>query len=118
MAGMIQPLGTILLTGVLLTIALGWLVAFWGALPRTSGTSPLAALYCLMCASTNAVAAVLTWRRSRLAAPAFVAAITLLLFPARYLVPGGEVFAPSFVVLAAIGLTGVLYLRRTALSRR
>ena len=111
MAGM-QPLGTILLTGVLLTIALGWLVVFWGALPRTSGTSPLAALFCLFCASTNVLTAVLTWRRSRLAAHAFVAAVALLLFPARFLVPGGQVFVPSFVVLAVIGLAGFLYLRR------
>jgi hypothetical protein len=60
--------------------------------------------------------AVLTWRRSWFAGYAFVAAIALFLFPARYLVPGGQAFAPSLVVLACVGLMGFLYLRKSQLA--
>jgi hypothetical protein len=106
-----RRLGTILLAGALLAAGLAWLVAFWGAWPRTSNTSPLMALFAGLCACTYIASAVLTWRRSPLAAPAFLAAIGLLLFPARYLVPGGGIFGPSWVVVILVGLIGYWYLR-------
>ena len=43
------------------------------------------ALFSLTWGCTWVVTAVLTWRRSRFAAPVFVAAIGLLLFPARFM---------------------------------
>jgi hypothetical protein len=107
-----RRLGTILLAGALFAAGLAWLVASLGAWPRTSNTSPLAALFAGLCACTCIVAAVLTWRRSRFAAPAFIAAIGLLLFPARFLVPGGQIFLPASVILIVIASIGYWYLRR------
>jgi hypothetical protein len=106
------PFGTILIAAVLLAAGLAGLVTFWGAWPRTPNTSPLAALFALVCGCTYVGAAALTWRRSRFAAPAFLAAIGLLLFPARFVVPAGEIFAPSFVVIMLVGFIGYRYLRR------
>jgi hypothetical protein len=85
-----RPLGIILLAGALLVAGLVGIAAFWGVLPRTSNTSPLAALFLLMWSCTYFVTATLTWRRSRLAPPSFLAAIGLLLFPASFISPGGQ----------------------------
>ena len=112
MGDMVRPVGTILLSGAFLATGLLGLVASWGALPRTSNTSPLASILALLFASTCLLTAALTWRRSRFAAYSFAAAIGLLLLPARYLVPGGQVFVPSLVVLAVVGVIGFQYLRR------
>jgi hypothetical protein len=106
--------GTTLLAGVLLVLGLAGVGASWPAWPRTSTTSPLMALVVLTCGCVYIVAGALTWRRSRFAAPAFVAAIGLLLFPARFIVPSGELLAPSFVVLTLIAFVGHRYLRRTS----
>jgi hypothetical protein len=57
------------------------------------------------------VTATLTWRRSRLAPLSFVAAIGLLLLPARFLVPDGDLVVPAVVVLTLVALLGVRYLR-------
>lgn len=106
-----RPFGTLLLAGTLLAAGLAGIVTFWAAWPRTSGISPLAALFALMWSFTYVVTAVLTWRRSRFAAPAFLAAIGLLLFPARFIVPGGQLFLPSVVVIILVAFLGYRYLR-------
>jgi hypothetical protein len=111
---MFRTLGTTLLAGVFLVAGLAGLAAAWAAWPRTSATSPLMALAALAWGCTYVATAVLTWRRSRFAAPAFVAAIGLLLFPARYLFPGGQILVPSFVVLTLLAFVGHRYLRRTS----
>jgi hypothetical protein len=108
------PQGATLLAIVLLIAGLAGFGAAWAAWPRTSNTSPLMALFFLAWGCTYVVTAVLTWRRSHFAPPAFVAAIALLLFPARFLVPGGQLVVPALVVLALVGLFGHRYLRRAS----
>ena len=107
-----RPFGIILLAGAFLVAGLAGIAAFWLAWPRTSNTSPLAALFALMWSCTYVVTAILTWRRSRLAAPAFLAAIGLLMFPASFISPGGQLFLPSFVVIVLVAFLGYRYLRR------
>jgi hypothetical protein len=72
------------------------------------------ALVALTWGATCVVTAVLTCRRSRYAAPVFVAAIGLLLFPARFLVPGGELLVPALVVVTIVAFFGLRYLRRAS----
>jgi hypothetical protein len=107
-----RPLGIVLLAGALLVAGLVGIAAFWGVLPRSSNTSPLAALFALMWSCIYLVTATLTWRRSRLAPPSFLAAIGLLLFPASFISPGGQVFFPSFMVIVLVAFLGYRYLRR------
>ena len=107
-----RPFGIILLAGAFLVAGLAGIAAFWVAWPRTSNTSPLAALFALMWSCTYVVTAILTWRRSRLAAPAFLAATGLLVFPASFIFPGGQLFLPSFVVIVLVAFLGYRYLRR------
>ena len=109
-----KPLGTILLAGAFLAASLAGIVAFWAAWPRTSNTSPLVALLALVWSCACIVTAVLTWHRSRFAGPAFIAAIGLLLFPARFIVPGGQLFLPTFVVIIVVAFLGYGYLRRVS----
>jgi hypothetical protein len=59
-----------------------------------------------------AVTAVLTWRGSRFTGLAFLAAIGLLLFPARFLFPGVQLFLPAFVAITLVAFIGYRYLRR------
>lgn len=105
-----RTFGTTLLAGVFLVAGLAGIAGFWAAWPRTSGTSPLAALFALTWGCTYALTAILTWRRSRFAAPSFLAAIGLLLFPAAYVVPGRQIFLPSVAVLVLIACLGYQYL--------
>jgi dolichyl-phosphate-mannose--protein O-mannosyl transferase len=105
-----RTLGTTLLAGVFLVAGLAGLAAFWAAWPRTSSTSPLAALVALTWGCTYVVTAILTWRRSRFAAPIFCAAIGLLLFPAAFIVPGGQILLPSFAILVLVAFFGYRYL--------
>jgi hypothetical protein len=107
-----RPFGITLLAGALLAAGLAGVVAFWAAWPRTSNTSPLAALFALTWSCTYVVTAVLTWRRSRFAAPASLAAAGLLVFPASFIVPGRQLFLPSFVVVILVAFLGYGYLRR------
>ena len=107
-----RTLGTTLLVCVFLLASIAGLAAFWAAWPRTSNTSPLMALSALVWSCTYAVAAVLTWRRSRFAGFAFLAALGLLLFPARFIVPGGQLFLPVLVVITLVAFLGYRYLRR------
>jgi hypothetical protein len=72
------------------------------------------ALFALTWGCAYVVTAILTWRRSRFAAPAFVAAVGLLLFPARFIFPGGQLLGPSSIVLSLIAFLGHRYLRRTS----
>jgi len=108
-----RTLGTTLLAGVLFVAGLAGIGASWAAWPRTSATSPLIALLALTWGCTYIATAILTWRRSRFAAPIFLAAVGLLLFPARFIVPGGQLFVPSLVVLTLVAFIGHRYLRRT-----
>jgi hypothetical protein len=103
----------ILLAAAFLAAGLAGIAALWVAWPRTSNTSPLAALFALVWSCTYIVAALLTWHRSRLAAPAFLAAIALLVFPVSLVFPGGQLFLlPSFVVIVLVAFLGYRYLRR------
>ena len=111
-----RPFGTVLFASVLLAAGVAGITAASGAWPRTSDTSPLLALFILVWSCAAVVTALLTWRRSRFAGAAFLAAVGLLLFPARFIVPGGQLFLPSFVVVALVAFLGYRYLRsvRTA----
>jgi hypothetical protein len=108
------PLGPVLLAGVLLVSGLVGFVALWRVLPRTSNTSPLAALFVLIWTCTHVVTAILTWRGSPLAAPSFLAAIGLLLFPASFLFPGLPIVVPAVMVIACVGFLGYRYLSKAA----
>jgi hypothetical protein len=107
-----RPFGIVLLAGALLVAGLVGIAAFWAVLPRSSNTSPLAALFLLMWSCSYVVTATLTWRRSRLAPPSFLAAIGLILFPASFIFPEGQVFLPSFMVIVLVAFLGYRYLRR------
>jgi hypothetical protein len=107
-----KPVGTILLAAAFLAASLAGIVVFLAALPRNSNTSPLLALIALVWSCVCIVTSVFTWRHSRFAGPAFIATIGLLLFPARFLVPGGHLFLPSFVVIIPVAFLGYWYLRR------
>ena len=106
-----RPLGIVLLAGALLQRPLVGIAAFVAVLPRSSNTSPLAALFALMWSGAYFVTAILTRRCSPLAPLAFLAAIGLLLFPASFLFPGSQLAFPSFIVVALIGVLGYRYLR-------
>jgi hypothetical protein len=106
-----RTLGAALLEGGFVVAGLAGLWASWAAWPRTAGTSPLMALLALAWGLTCIVNAVLAWRRSRFAAVSFVAVMGLLLLPARFLVPGGELVIPAMVILTLVGVIGVRYLR-------
>lgn len=104
-------LGTAIFAGVFLIAGLAGIGVSLAAWPRTSATSPLMALFALMWGCTYILTAVLIWRRSGFAALFFVAAIGLLLFPLRFLVPEGGLLVPSLLVLAPVALLGYRYLR-------
>jgi len=111
-AMLVRPFGIILLAAALLAAGLAGIAALWAAWPATSNTSPLAALFALAWSCAYVIAAVLTWRRSRFAAIAFMAAIGLLMFPASFIFPGGgQLFlVPSFVVIFLFAFFGYRYL--------
>lgn len=104
----------ILLAAAFLTAGLAGLATFWMALVAwltTAGTSPLAALFTFAWSGTFVVAAFLTWRRSRLAAPVFLVAMGFLLYLLSFLFPGGQLLLlPLFVVLFLIAFLGYRYL--------
>jgi len=65
-----------------------------------------------MWSCTYVVTAILTWRRSRGAAFAFLAAIGLVVFPASFLFPGGQLFLPSVAGIVLVAFLGYRHLRR------
>ena len=103
----------ILLAAAFLVAGLAGLAAFWVTWPRTSNTS-LSRRCSPWCGAARTFAtALLTWHRSRLAAPAFLAAIALLVFPLSFVFPGGQLFLlPSLVVIVLVAFLGYRYLRR------
>ena len=109
-----RPFGIMLLAAALLAAGLAGIAALWAVWPRTSNTSPLAALFAVGWSCAYVVAGVLTWRRSRFAATAFIAAIGLLMFPLSFVFPGGGhlFLVPSFVVIFLFTFLGYRYLRR------
>jgi hypothetical protein len=108
-----RPFGIILLAAALLAAGLAGIAEFWVAWPRTSNTSPLAALLALVWSCTYLVTALLTWRRSRFAAPAFLAAMGLLLPLFSFIFPEGQVLLlPPFAITFLFALLGYRYLRR------
>ena len=111
-----RPFGITILAGAFLAAGCTGIVVAWGAWPRVSSISPLLALFVLAWSCVAVLTAVLTWRRSRFAGAAFMAAIGFLLFPARYIVPGGQLFLPAFVVVMLVGGLGCLYLSRAVRS--
>ena len=112
-----RPFGILLLAAALLAAGLVGIAAFWAVWPRTSNTSPLAALCALVWSCTYVVTALLTWRRSRLAAPALLAAMGLLLPLLWFIFPGGQVLLlPSFAGTFLFGLLGYRYLRKASKS--
>ncbi len=107
-----RPFGIILLAAALLAASLAGIAAFWVAWPRTPNTSPLAALLALVWSCTYLITALLAWRRSRFAAPAFLAAIGLLLPLFWFIFPEGHVLLlPLFVITFLFALLGCWYLR-------
>jgi len=48
---------------------------------------------------------------------AFIAAMGFLLFPARLIVPGGQLFLPSFVVVMLVAFIGYRYLSKVDAAR-
>ena len=111
-----RPFGITLLAAALLSAGGAGIVAFSVALVswlRTTGTSPLAQLFALAWSCTFVVTAVLTWRRSRRAPPAFLAATALVLLLLAFIFPGGQLLlVPLFVLTSLFALLGYRYLRR------
>jgi hypothetical protein len=102
-----------LLAAALLAAGLVGLAVCWATWPRSAGTSPLAALFSLLWSGTYLAAAILTWRGSRLAPAAFVAAIGLLLPVVFFIFPeGGASLLPVFLVVCLFALLGCRYLGR------
>jgi len=108
-----RTFGIIGLAGVLFAAGAAGIAALWVVWPRSSNTSPLAAMFALTWSCTYVIAAVLTWRGSRLAAPAFLAAMGLLLVLFTFIFPGGRaLLVASFVVTFLFGLLGYRYLSK------
>ena len=101
-----------MLAGVFLVAGLAGAAAFWAVLPRSSNTSPLAALFALMWSGAYVATAILTWRRSRFAPLSFLVAIGLLLFPASLMFPAQSTVFPSFITIGLVAFLGYRYLQR------
>ena len=111
------PFGIVLLAAALLAGGLAGIAALWVVWPRTSNTSPLAALFALTWSCAYITAGILTSRRSRFAPIAFIVAIGLLMFPVSRLFPGGGqlVLLPSSVVVSLVAFLGYRYLRSASI---
>jgi hypothetical protein len=107
-----RPLGIAILSGAFLAAGCAGIVVGWGAWPQVSSISPLLALVVLAWSCGAVLTAVLAWRGSHFAGAVFVATMGILLFPARYIVPDGQLFLPASVVIALVGGLGYLYLGR------
>jgi hypothetical protein len=111
-----RPFGIILLAAALLAAGLAGIAVFWAVWPRTSNTSPLAALFALTWSCAYIVAGVLTVAPLSLRSYRLIAAIGLLMFPLWFVFPGGgQLFLfPSFVVIFLFTFLGYQYLRRAS----
>jgi hypothetical protein len=108
-----RSFGRILLAAALFAGGLIGVAGLWVAWPRTSNTSPLAALFAFAWSCTYLVAASLTWRGSRLAAPAFVAATAFLLPVFSLIFPGNWSLAvPPLAMTVVVAILGYRYLCR------
>lgn len=106
-----RPLGIVLLAAALLAAGLAGIVAMSSVWPRSSNTSPLAAMFAFVWSLTFMVAGLLTWRGSRLAAPAVLAALALLLPPFWFLFPADRIVVlPLVAVTSFVGLLCYRYL--------
>jgi len=106
-----MPPGLPLLASLFLLMALAGIAALWAAWPRTSDTSPLAALFAGLWSGSYLATAVLTWRRSRFAPAVFVVAAGLLVLPLSFAFPGVGMGLPSIVGVGLVGFAGYRYLR-------
>jgi hypothetical protein len=108
-----RPVGVVLMVGLCLVAGLAGIAGFWLATEaRTRGTSPLAQLFTMAWSITYILTGVLLWRRSRLVPLVFLVALGFPVVLSRFLVPGGQAFLPSLIVVAFVGLLGARYLRR------
>ena len=104
-------MGIVLLAAVLFLAGLAGIAAFWAVLPRTPGTSPLAALLTFMWSCVYFASAILTWRRALLAAPAFLAATGLLMPLFWFVLPGAKGLVLALIAVACVvALLGYRYL--------
>ena len=124
-----RPYGVMLLAVALVTAGVAGVVAFSVAFfawlttvsfsPLAWRISPLAWLSSLAWSCTFFVAAGLTWRRSRFAAPAFLAASALMAPLVFFILPGNVRLILAFYTLISIlALLGFRYLRTAELSSR
>ena len=113
-----RPPGIILLAAAFVAAGVAGIAAFSVAFVswlRTPGISPLAQLFALAWSCTFVVTAVLTWRRSRRAPPAFLVATGLLLVLLSFSFPGGQLLLlPLFIVACLFASLGYRYLRRAS----
>ena len=108
------------LAATFLVSGLAGVFLLWIMWPRNSSTSPLAALFLFLWSCTYLAASVLTWRRSRFAAPASVAAMGLLVPVASFLFqppvpdggPGGGVPLLPFLIIPIVSFLLYRVLRR------
>jgi len=111
-----RPFGLVLLAAAFLAAGVGGIAVFSVALVswlRIPGTSPLAQFFALAWSCTFVATAALTWRRSRRARPAFLAAMGLLLLLLSFLFPGGQLLlVPLFVVTTLFAWLAYRYLGR------
>lgn len=108
-----RSFGQILLSAALLVAGLAGVATLWAVWPRTANTSPLAALFAFAWSCTFLGATLLTWRGSRLAAPAFVTAIAFLLPVFSFIFPGNwSLAAPPLAMTVVAAIVGYRYLHR------
>jgi hypothetical protein len=113
-----RPFSVVVMAGVCLVVGLlgiaGFLVA---TAARVPGTSPLAQMFTSAFAITYIATSVLVWRRSRLAAPAFLVALIFPVVVSRNIVPSGALLLPSLLVTSLVAWRGYGYLRRESTAR-
>jgi len=109
-----RSFGVVLIAAACFAAGLGGIAGFWAATEaRVPGTSPLAQLFTCAWSITYILAGVLTWRRSRFAPYAWVAALGLLVFLLWQIVPNDRLLLLGPLVLTALAaLFGYRYLRR------
>lgn len=96
------------------------IAAFWMAFTgwlNTAGTSPLASIFTFVWSCTFMGTAVFTWRRSRLASPAYLTAMGMLLYLLSFIFPGGQLLLlPLFAVIFVFTFVGYQFLYRASQS--